>query len=149
MKKKKAYPIIWLTGQSNAGKTTLADVLAEKLGAVVLDGDEMRASISTDMSMSKEDRIEHNHRVARLAKVLSKRVRVIVAVIAPFESLRAKIHTIAKPIWVYVKRELPVTEKKPYEAPKKYDVLADSDACTPKENAEAVLKHLKKKGYLR
>lgn len=142
------YPIIWLTGQSNAGKTTLANELAPKLGAVVLDGDEMRASISTDMTMSADDRMTHNYRVARLAKVLAKRTPVIVAVIAPFKEVRAKIDAQIKPVWVYVQRSLPVTKEKPYEAPKKYDVLADSDAFSPDENADKVMDYLLKKNLL-
>jgi cytidyltransferase-like protein len=143
------HPIIWLTGQSTAGKTTLGETLATKLGGVVLDGDEMRASISTDMTMSKEDRVLHNHRVARLAKVLSKRTPVVIAVIAPFEKLRAQVDAIIRPVWVYVKRKVPVTKERPYEAPKKYDVLADSDLFSPDENAEKVMDYLLKKNLLR
>src|SRR3990167_4308420 len=81
-------PIVWLTGQSGAGKTTLARDLQEKLGAVVLDGDEMRKSISEGLGFSKDDRETHNLRVARLAKVLSKKSIVVVSVIAPFRKTR-------------------------------------------------------------
>jgi len=143
------HPIVWLTGQSNAGKTTLAEAIAPRMGAVVLDGDEMRESISLGATMSKEDRVAHNHRVARLAKVLAKRTPVVVAVIAPYDALRKEIERIARPTWVYVKRKLPVTKDRPYEAPKNYGVLADSDKFSPDENASKVLDYLMELGYLR
>lgn len=147
-KRKRRFPIIWLTGQSGAGKTTLAEIVAAKIGAVVLDGDEMRASISLGATMSRDDRVEHNHRVARLAYVLAKRAPVVVAVIAPYSVLRKQIEKIAHPIWVYVRRTIPVTEKRPYEAPKKYEVLADTDAYSPDENAAKVLAYLKEQKCL-
>ncbi|MEW6617681.1 MAG: adenylyl-sulfate kinase [Patescibacteria group bacterium] len=89
--------IIWLTGQSGSGKTTIADILQQKIGGITLDGDEMRSSISTDLGFVKKDRESHNLRVARLAKILSKNTRVIVSVIAPFEDARKKIDEIANP----------------------------------------------------
>ncbi len=81
---------MWLTGQSGAGKSTLANLLKEKLNAVVLDGHEMRESISLGAGFTKEDREAHNLRVARLALVLAKQSPVIVSVIAPFEETRKK-----------------------------------------------------------
>jgi adenylylsulfate kinase-like enzyme len=142
------HPIIWLTGQSNAGKSTLAELLHQRLGAIVLDGNEMRSSISLGAGMSDEDRIEHNLRVARLAAVLAERHIVVVSVIAPFQSLRDRIHELALPVWVYVKREFVKNPDKPYdrpasyEPPERYDVLADSDLYRPEENAERVLAFL-------
>lgn len=120
--------VIWLTGNSGSGKTTIAHLLRERMNGVVLDGDEMRASISLGAGFTKEDREEHNLRVARLAKVLYRqRKNVIVSVIAPFESTRKKIEKIIKPTWVYVKRDLIHEEDKPYQAPKKADVVIDTD----------------------
>ena len=137
------HPIIWLTGQSGAGKTTLGEIVSARIGAVFLDGDEMRESISLGATMSREDRIEHNHRVARLARVLSQRMPVVVAVIAPYAALRREIDLLAQPLWVYVKRELPVTEDRPYEEPETPDFIADSDAASPQENAEALLEFVR------
>ena len=73
--------IIWLTGESGAGKTTLAKRLQEDWPCIILDGNEMRASISEGAGFSTDDRAEHNFRVARLARVLSKQMNVVVAVI--------------------------------------------------------------------
>lgn len=135
--------IIWLTGQSGSGKTTLANVLQKELGAVVLDGDEMRGSISEGLGFSKEDRNTHNLRVARLAKVLSKTSPVIVSVIAPFESTRAQIDELIKPVWIYLKRKLPKDKNKPYQIPKNPHLTLDSDKQSPQEQAILVIKYLK------
>lgn len=135
-------PIIWLTGQSGAGKSTLANQLSEKLGAVVLDGDEMRESISLGAGFSKEDREQHNVRVARLAKVLSKRSPIIVSVIAPFESIRQLVDEIANPVWIYVKRKLPKDKNRPYEVPRNADLLVDSDKELTVQQVDKVMKFL-------
>lgn len=120
--------VIWLTGNTGSGKTTLAYLLRERLNAVVLDGNEMRDSISLGAGFSKKDREEHNLRVARLAKVLYRqRHNVIISVIAPYASTRRKISRIIKPIWIYVKREMPHDPKKPYEPPKRPALTVDTD----------------------
>ena len=138
-------PIIWLTGQTGAGKTTIADALQKKIGGVILDGNEMRKSISVGFGFSKQDRKEHNLRVARLAIELSKKNIVIVSVIAPFEEIRRKIDEIAKPIWVYVERNVKITKEKPYEIPQKYHIKVNSDHLTPEKNVDIILQYLKKK----
>ena len=93
--------IFWLTGESGAGKTTLAIPLAKELNAVLLDGNEMRGSISVNIGFSKEERAEHNYKVARLANILSKQMNVVVSVIAPSKEVREKIDKICSPIWIY------------------------------------------------
>lgn len=133
------HPIYWITGQSNSGKTALANNLQKEIGGVVLDGDEMRKSISLGASFSKKDRHEHNLRVARLAQVLSSKNLVIVSVIAPFESTRKKLSKMINPIWIYVKRTLPKEKDKPYEPPKNPDVAVDTDIQTPKQQLKIVL----------
>ena len=135
--------IIWLTGQSGAGKTTLAEALREKIqGSVILDGDEMRESISKGAGFSKEERHEHNLRVARLAKTLSKRQPVIVSVIAPFQDARDAIEKIAKPVWVYVKRALKNNKDRPYEVPLHPDITLDAGRLSVNEEVDAVLTFL-------
>jgi cytidyltransferase-like protein len=117
--------ILWLTGNVGAGKTSLAYLLKERLNAVVLDGDELRASISVDLGFSKKDRDEHNMRVARLAKTLnSQGYNVVVSVIAPFRSTRSKITKLIKPYWIYVKGG-EVGKNMPYEVPKNPDLIID------------------------
>ncbi|MAF24829.1 hypothetical protein CL634_04555 [bacterium] len=125
--------IIWLTGNSGAGKTTTAQNVKKKLNelkisSVILDGDDMRASISIGLSFSKEDREENNLRVARLAKVLNNQVEIVlVAVIAPFPDARAKISEICNPEWVYVQRELPENPDRPYHPPENPALTINTD----------------------
>lgn len=118
--------VVWLTGNSGAGKTTLAYNFMKLMNCVVLDGDAMRRSISLGAGFSKEAREEHNLRVARLAEELRQQGQlVIVSVIAPFESTRKKLEAIVPIKWVYVKRELPEDSNKPYEIPVTPDLIID------------------------
>ena len=139
------YPVVWLTGQSGSGKTTLAAAIRESVSdAVILDGDDMRESIS-DEGFSGEDRHKHNLRVARLAQVLSRQSLVIVAVIAPFAETRHQIDQIISPEWVLcVRREQKSGQEFPFEVPATNEIfmLADGDQHSPAENAAAVVKML-------
>ena len=102
----------------------------------------MRASISTDMSFSKEDREEHNLRVARLAKVLNLQGHnVVVSVIAPFEDARKKISEIANPYWIYIKHEVDDKEY-PYEIPKNPDVTIDPSEDSLLDSMEKIIKEV-------
>jgi adenylylsulfate kinase len=86
--------VVWLTGLSGAGKTTLAAALRGRLAAsgreaLVFDGDELRRTISADLGFSKTDRDEHVRRVAALAATAADNGRVaIVALIAPYRDAR-------------------------------------------------------------
>ncbi len=76
--------IIWVTGARKSGKTTLARELCSKMGAINLDGDDMRGSISEDLGFSNEDRVTNNVRIAKLAKVLEGQgFDVVVSTICP------------------------------------------------------------------
>lgn len=141
------HPVIWLTGQSGSGKTTLAAAMRTLItDAVILDGDDMRESISAE-GFSPEDRQAHNLRVARLAQVLARQSPVIVAVIAPFAETRRQIDAIISPSWVLCHR----SEQKdgpefPYEAPDSTETVAvaDGNAQTPTANAMAVLEAIQR-----
>ena len=118
--------IIWLTGKSGAGKTTIVNELRSwiKPPFVNLDGDEMRDSISLGAGFSKKDRTEHNLKVARLAVVLEKQFPlVIVSVIAPIEKVRQQITEVCNPYWVYIKRTKKKRKGHFYEVPKGYFTL--------------------------
>ncbi len=87
-------PTIWFTGLSGAGKTTIARALAGQLtGAglahALLDGDELRATLSADLGFSREDRAEQVRRVGHLARVLGDAgVIPLVALVSPFRADR-------------------------------------------------------------
>ncbi len=86
--------VIWLTGPSGVGKTTLANALHEKLEemgytAEVLDGDGIRSKLYPDLGFSREEREMHNRVVVHMAETLARNgVITIVSVIAPYRSSR-------------------------------------------------------------
>jgi adenylylsulfate kinase len=107
--------ILWLTGNSDSGKTTLAKKLMSK-NTVLLDGDVTR-TVWPGLTMSKEDRWEQGLRNARLAVMLeSQGFTVVVSVIAPYENLRREIETICGCKWIYVEGGETGSEY-PYEIP--------------------------------
>jgi len=136
--------ILWLTGNSGAGKTTLAKGLVKRFPAIILDGDVMRLSISTDKGFSLSDRLEHNLRVARLAAVLQEQGHnVLVSVIAPTHKIRKEIDKVCRPKWIYVKREsLPYDPERPYESPETAALTIDNDALTEEDAVEVIWKYL-------
>jgi len=108
--------VTWFTGNSGAGKTTLAKRLQEERGGILLDGDEMR-TVWTDLGLSAADRVEQNLRVARLAKVLDKQgINVTVATICPYRELRAKVQRICGCQFRYVQGGQPPSDEYPYES---------------------------------
>jgi len=136
--------IIWLTGNVGSGKTSLAYLLKERLNAIVLDGDELRASISTDLGFSKKDRDAHNLRVARLAEILNRQnFNVVVSVIAPFRSTRQKITKMINPYWIYIK-SAKRGKNMPYEIPKKPHLTIDPSKEALLGSLEKIVKEVGK-----
>jgi len=86
--------VVWLTGLSGSGKSTVADALERRLFALgmhtfVLDGDNVRTGINKDLGFTPEDRAENVRRVAEAAKLmLEAGLVVIVALISPFRADR-------------------------------------------------------------
>ncbi len=153
------FPILWLTGNSGAGKTTLAEGFEQHWNKrhsdehhpwsrriLVLDGDEMRSTISTENSLSKEGRRLHNLRVARLADLMQRKgFLVVVAVIAPFQDVREEIDALCCPLWIYIKRSSPVAADRPYEIPKNAALTIDNDLLTKEEGLVTLLTYAR--GY--
>jgi len=134
--------VIWLTGNVGSGKTSLAYLLKERLNSVVLDGDEMRVSISLGAGFSKKDRNEHNLRVARLAKILNAQdLNVVVSVIAPFIETRKEIDKICNPYWIYI-RGGATGKDKPYEVPENPAVIIDPTVESLSESLEKIIKEV-------
>lgn len=86
--------VIWLTGLSGSGKSTIANALEKQLfingkHAYVLDGDNLRLGINKDLGFTPGDRAENVRRVAEISKILCDAgLIVIVALVSPFESDR-------------------------------------------------------------
>jgi adenylylsulfate kinase len=113
--------VIWMTGLSGSGKSTLAKALQQKLFeegkvAVVLDGDNLRHGINSNLGFSEDDRTENVRRTAEMAKILlNSGVIVIVALISPTKKVRALAKEIigeADFLEVYVNASLEVCEQR-------------------------------------
>jgi len=111
--------VIWLTGLSGSGKSTIAEALQTRLGpAFIIDGDTLRKGLCQDLGYSVQDRKEHVRRVAELAKLLaSSGTTVIVALISPDKaarrSARSSVEGAAIPFYqVFVDAPLEVCEER-------------------------------------
>jgi adenylylsulfate kinase len=118
---KQKSPVIWLTGLSGSGKSTIANELAIKLQqegklAYILDGDNVRMGLNKDLGFSDNDRKENIRRIAEVAKLLSDAgVIVITAFISPFREEREKAKEITGRdnfIEVFVRTSLETCEKR-------------------------------------
>ena len=99
---------IQMTGLSGAGKTTLARAVEQKLKAKgfkveIIDGDEYRTGLCSDLGFSKEDRNTNIRRLGFVGKVLSRNnVITIMSAINPYESLRNELKMICHAKTVFV-----------------------------------------------
>ncbi|WP_456469351.1 adenylyl-sulfate kinase [Archaeoglobus sp.] len=169
--------VIWITGPSGAGKTTLAKAIVEKLqsmGYTVehLDGDKVRSKLYPDLGFSKEEREMHNKVVVEMANLLAKNgVIVVVSVISPYKEWREFARReIGRFVEVYLRCPLEVRiQRDPkglyakalrgeikgltgfdgvYEEPENPEVVLDTDRTSVEEEVEAILEKLKELGYL-
>jgi adenylylsulfate kinase len=105
--------VIWLTGLSGSGKTTIAMAAAKRFGCEVLDGDTIRDFFS-NRDFSREGRERHLLGVAKMAKMISKHTDVICSFITPYEGVRKKILEILpdNALMIHVSTSLEVCEKR-------------------------------------
>lgn len=114
----RAGGVLWLTGLSGAGKTTLADAVAARLRdrrvhPVVLDGDRLRKGLNRDLGFTVQDRFENVRRIAEVAALTSESgALAIVAVISPLAAMRDAARAIVGPAFreVYVSTPLACCE---------------------------------------
>ena len=85
---------IWLTGLSGSGKSTIANLVDQKLYELgyhtyILDGDNTRMSLNKDLGFSEEDRVENIRRVSEVCKLMNDSGLVVIcSFISPFEKNR-------------------------------------------------------------
>ncbi|WP_066684352.1 sulfate adenylyltransferase subunit CysN [Caulobacter sp. CCH9-E1] len=111
--------VVWLTGLSGAGKSTIANLVEKRLHALgrhtyLLDGDNVRHGLNKDLGFTEEDRVENIRRVAEVAKLMvDAGLIVLTAFISPFRAERQMARDILEPgefIEVFVDTPLAVAE---------------------------------------
>lgn len=161
-------PVVWLTGLSSAGKSTIARIVSQTLreeGVDVewLDGDIARERLGRDLGFDKASRDENVKRIAYVAALLTRHgVIVVVSAITPYREIRDQIRR-ASPafIEVYVKASLATCERRdvkglyrrarpgairqltgvddPYEPPLAPEVECDTERDTAQACAQKIV----------
>jgi adenylyl-sulfate kinase len=169
--------VLWMTGLSGSGKTTIALILEEELrsrGVRVerLDGDIVRESLTRDLGFSKEDREKNIERVTFVAKLLSRNgVACICAFSSPYQSIRDIVRQettnfievfVDASLDAVMERDIKGLYKKaiageipnftgisdPFEAPENPDIHVRTDLQTELESAGKILGDLEDMGLI-
>jgi len=113
--------IIWFTGLSGSGKSSIANILEKKLQSlgkhtITLDGDNIRHGLNRDLGFTEADRVENIRRVGEVAKLmLNSGLICITSFISPFESERAMARSLVSEnefVEVFVDTPLSVCEER-------------------------------------
>ena len=167
--------VVWLTGLSGAGKSTIAQALERELfhramHTYVLDGDNIRHGLNSNLGFSPEDREENIRRVSEVAKLMADAGAVVItAFISPYRMDRRRAREIALEgnaefIEVFVEAPLEVCETRdpkslykkarageirdftgigaPYEAPEDPEIVVHTDEQTVDESVATILDQL-------
>jgi bifunctional enzyme CysN/CysC len=167
--------VVWFTGLSGAGKSTIAQALERELfnramHTYVLDGDNIRHGLNSNLGFSPEDRVENIRRVSEVAKLMADSgVVAITAFISPYRMDRRRAREIALEgnaefIEVFVDAPLEVCEARdpknlykkarageireftgidaPYEAPEDAEIVVHTDRQTVDESVATILEQL-------
>ena len=171
--------VLWFTGLSGSGKSTLAHVLEEKLfnkgcKTLVLDGDNVRHGLNSNLDFSDDDRKENIRRIGEVAKLmLESGLIVMTAFISPFREDRAAVRNLISNsdfIEIYCKASLETCEARDvkglykrarageiknytgidstYEAPDNPELIIDTDKETLDESVSRIYSSLEKKAII-
>ncbi|WP_428087121.1 adenylyl-sulfate kinase [Candidatus Thioglobus sp.] len=171
--------VIWLTGLSGSGKSTLAHSVEEKLHKLgcqtfVLDGDNVRHGLSSNLSFSDNDRRENIRRIGEVASLMMEAgVIVMTAFISPFREDRNNVRKLLPQgdfIEIYCKSSLEVCESRdvkglyklarageiknytgidsPYEEPNNPELVINTESESLEESVGKVIDLLKAKGII-
>lgn len=168
--------VIWLTGLSGSGKSTLANEIEVELfekgiNTYILDGDNIRMGLSSDLDFTDEGRIENIRRIGEVAKLMADAgLVVITAFISPFRDDRRKAREIIGKnnfIEVFLDTPIDICEKRdtkglyekarkgeiknftgidsPYEIPEKPDIIVLNHLEDDSSILEKVMEQVMKK----
>jgi len=165
--------VVWLTGLSAAGKSSIARKLERNLLRLgkhpfVLDGDNIRRGLCSDLGFSPHDRKENIRRVGEVARLFAEAgLNCITALISPYREERAMVRRMFQPgqfIEVFVNAPIEVCEQRdpkglyakaranqikeftgvsaPYEPPEHPEIVVQTDRLTVAEAVRKILAHL-------
>ena len=171
--------LIWFTGLSAAGKSTIAhhmekDLFDRGIRAYVLDGDNVRHGINSNLGFSREDRKENLRRIAELSRLfVDAGVVVLAAFVSPYREDREFVKKIVGSKYFYeifVKCPVEVCEKRdpkgmykkaragiikgytgvdaPYEVPESPDLVIDTVELDVESSVNSVLEFLDQRKFL-
>ena len=169
--------VIWFTGMSGAGKSTIAEQLEPILKArgckvEMLDGDVVRTHLSKGLGFSKEDRDTNIRRIGYVAHLLQRNgVAVVCSAISPYREIRDENRAmIGDFVEVFANCPLEVLEERdvkglyakaragevknmtgvadPYEPPVNPEVVVETSKETVKESTDKIIAKLEELGYL-
>ena len=113
--------VLWMTGLSGSGKSTIANAVEKKLARMnrhtfLLDGDNIRHGLNKDLGFTDADRVENIRRVGEISKLMADAgLVVLTAFISPFKSERDMVRNMMEPgefIEIYVDTPLSLAEKR-------------------------------------
>lgn len=168
--------VIWFIGLSGSGKSTLASELERQLyekayHTYILDGDNIRSGLNSDLDFSSESRKENIRRISEVAKLfVDAGTIVLTAFITPFQEDREKIKALIGPenyIEVYVNCPIEECEKRdvkglyakarrgeisnftginsPFEEPKNPDIKVPTHLLSVSEGVSKLMEHIEPK----
>jgi len=171
--------VIWFTGLSGSGKSTLAHSVEEELynldcTAFVLDGENIRHGLSSNLSFRDDDRKENIRRIGEVAKLMMESgVIAMIAFISPFKKDRNLVRQLLPQgdfIEIYCNASLETCESRdvkglykrarageiksytgidsPYEAPDNSELVIDTENESLEESVIKVINLLKSKGVI-
>ena len=165
--------VLWLTGLSGSGKSTIAQALERRLFneghfAQVLDGDNIRSGINSNLGFSPDDRMENIRRIAEISKLyVNSGIITINSFVSPTISIRQKAKDIIGDvdfIEVYINTPLEICETRdvkglykkarsgeikgftgidaPYEVPPDPDIEVPTENLSVEESVDMIYGHL-------
>jgi adenylylsulfate kinase len=170
---------VWLTGLSGSGKSTIAVAAERRLAdegrlTYILDGDNIRQGLNSNLGFSPEDRTENIRRIGEVAKLFTDVGAIVFSsFISPYRADRDSVRAIMGEgdfVETYVDASLETCESRdvkglykkarageipeftgisaPYEEPEKAELVIDSNGQTVDESVDVLIDYLRKGGYL-